>query len=328
MSLKNSQYDAIMRNYSQKQFENKAKQDLRYQEVYHKIPEFQKIEHSISSLSIGQAKKLLTDGHASMHEYHEKMERLKQQRTTLLAQYGFPADYLELTYHCRDCKDQGYIGNRKCHCFLQEEIDLLYSQTTIKELLKQENFENFSDQYYSRTLTDPNSGASAYEMAHKALKQCKNFVKNFSSSYENILLYGNTGVGKTFLTNCIAKALLDRCHSVLYFSATTLFDTLAKNTFEQRLDEVPSSSYILDCDLLIIDDLGTEMSNSFVLSKFFEVINERHLRRKSTLISTNLSMETLKDIYTERTFSRIFGNYILIKLIGNDIRIQKKLTNK
>lgn len=327
MALKNSQYDAIMRDYNQKQFENKEKQAKRRKEVFSRVPEIEMLEEMISSTSIEYAKKSLTEDSVSMKDYRARIDQLKQRRTALLVNYGFPVDYLELSYHCRDCKDQGFIDGKKCHCFKQAEIDLLYSQANIKELLSKENFDHFNHALYSRTLTDSASGATAYEMALNALAQCQRFVHDFPN-YENILLYGNTGVGKTFLTNCIAKALLDKCHSVLYFSATTFFDTLARNTFEQRLDEDNTSSYILDCDLLIIDDLGTEMSNSFVLSKFFEIINERHLRRKSTLISTNLSMELLKETYSERSFSRIFGNYTVIKLIGNDIRIQKKLTNK
>lgn len=324
MALKNSQYDAIMRDYNQKQFENKEKQEARRHEVYSRVPEIEMLDELIASTSIEYAKKQLTEDTVSMDAYHKRINQLKSRKTALLVNYGFPVDYLELPYHCKYCKDTGFIDGKKCRCFKQAEIDLLYSQANIKDVLKTENFEHFNDLLYSRNLKDSATGASAYEMALNALAQSQRFVHDFPN-YENILLYGNTGVGKTFLTNCIAKALLDKCYSVLYFSATTFFDTLAKNTFEQHLDEENTSSYILGCDLLIIDDLGTEMSNSFVLSKFFEIINERHLRRKATLISTNLSPELLKETYNERSFSRIFGNYTVIKLIGNDIRIQKKL---
>lgn len=324
MPLKNSQYDAIMRQYAQRQYENKELLEKRRQEIFQRVPEIEMLEEMIASTSIEYAKKNLSGDSVSMDDYHKRIEQLQSRRTALLVNYGFPVDYLELPYHCRYCKDTGFVENQKCRCFKQAEIDLLYSQANIKGQLKSENFEHFNDLLYSRNMTDPASGATAYEMALNALAQAKRFVHDFPN-YENLLLYGNTGVGKTFLTNCIAKALLDKCFSVLYFSATTFFETLAKNTFEQHLDEDSSSRYILDCDLLIVDDLGTEMSNSFVLSKFFEVINERHLRRKSTLISTNLSPELLKETYNERSFSRIFGNYTIIKLIGNDIRIQKKL---
>ncbi len=327
MALNNSQYNAIMRNYAQKQFENKALQEARYHEVYAKIPELAELDASISSFSVSQAKRLIQGETGIMASYRSRMAALKGKRKELLLSGGFPLDYLEMTYHCSACQDTGYIGDKKCACFLQEEIDLLYTQANLKDILKRENFSTFSTAYYSKVLTDSATGATALELANRALAQSRAFIRNFQDTYENLLIYGNTGVGKTFLTNCIAKELLDKRFSVLYFSAATFFETLSKNTFGQHLDEEDISSYILNCDLLIIDDLGTELTNSFVISKFFEVVNQRHLIRKSTLISTNLSVEALKDTYSERSSSRILGNYTLIKLIGNDIRIQKKLVH-
>lgn len=325
MALKNSQYNAIMRKYSDKQFKNKASLDARYKEVLSKIPEFGTVEDEISSLSVSNAKRLIMGEQDVLEDYRRQMVLLKEKRKRLLEAGNFPADYLEMHYDCPHCQDTGYVGNEKCACFIQEEIDLLYTQANLKDILTRENFSTFSTAYYSEKLTDPASNATALDLANRALSQAHAFVEHFGTTYENLLLYGNTGVGKTFLTNCIAKELLDRRFSVLYFSSTTFFETLAKNTFEQHLDEEDTSSYIFNCDLLIIDDLGTEMANSFVLSKFFDVINRRHLAEKSTLISTNLSVEALKETYTERSSSRILGNYTLIKLIGNDIRIQKKL---
>ena len=325
MALKNSRYNAIMRNYSEKQLKNKTALDERYEEVFTKLPEFAQLENEISSFSVSQAKRLILGEQGVLSSYRNQMARLKEKRKLLLASGNFPNDYLEMQYDCPHCQDTGYIGNEKCACFIQEEIDLLYTQANLKEILTRENFSAFSTAFYSEKLTDPASGATAFELANRALAQAHAFVEHFGTTYENLLLYGNTGVGKTFLTNCIAKELLDRRFSVLYFSSTTFFETLAKNTFEQHLDEEDTSSYIFNCDLLIIDDLGTEMPNSFVLSKFFDTINRRHLAGKSTLISTNLSVEALKETYTERSSSRILGNYILVKLIGNDIRIQKKL---
>ena len=136
-------------------------------------------------------------------------------------------------------------------------------------------------------------------------------------------------MGKTFLSHCIAKELIDSAHSVIYFSAFELFDTFAKNTFRKGVKEDEQAelySYIFDCDLLIIDDLGTELTNSFVSSQLFLTINERLLRKKSTIISTNLPIDIFADTYSERVFSRITSNYKMLKLIGDDIRIQKKLS--
>ena len=139
------------------------------------------------------------------------------------------------------------------------------------------------------------------------------------------MIYGDTGVGKTFLTHCIAKELLDRSFFVLYFTSFDLFDLLSKNTFQKDRQSADMASFIYDCDLLIIDDLGTELTNSFVSSQLFCCINERIMNKKATIISTNLTMEDFLDTYSERTFSRVSSNYTMIKLIGNDIRIQKRL---
>ena len=141
-------------------------------------------------------------------------------------------------------------------------------------------------------------------------------------------MYGDTGVGKTFLSHCIAKELLEQSYSVIYFTASQLFDILAKNTFDKDADAGLVHDHILDCDLLIIDDLGTEFANSFTTSQLFICLNERILRKKSTLISTNLALEDIRNIYSERIFSRITSTYTVLRMTGDDIRIQKKLMNK
>ena len=238
-----------------------------------------------------------------------------------------PEDYLELSYDCPLCHDTGYIGNEKCTCFKRAVIELLYTQSNLAEILKTENFSHFSFSYYSDQLKNPVTGLTARETAQNAVAAARKFIQTFDTSFSNLFFYGDTGVGKTFLSHCIAKELIDSAHSVIYFSAFDLFDQLAKSAFsrsDQGADPMPEE-YLCDCDLLIIDDLGTELTNAFVSSQLFLCINERITRRKSTLISTNLSLEQFSDTYSERVFSRISSSYTMVKLIGNDIRIQKKL---
>lgn len=160
-----------------------------------------------------------------------------------------------------------------------------------------------------------------------AVKECRKFINEFDSVFSNLFFYGDTGVGKTFLSNCIAKELLDTGHSVIYFTAFQIFDVFEQNTFHKSTTEniIAAHQNIFDCDLLIIDDLGTEMPNSFTVSQLFLCLNERILRRKSTIISTNLTLNKVAEIYSERTFSRISSSYVILKLFGDDIRIQKKL---
>ena len=160
-------------------------------------------------------------------------------------------------------------------------------------------------------------------MAKRAHDTAQNFVRYFDTEFQNLFLYGDTGVGKTFLSHCIARELLNTAHCVLYFSAFDLFDLFAQSAFSKKADDRCSEDLIYDCDLLIIDDLGTELTNSFVSSQLFLCINERIMRRKSTIISTNMKLSDVSGTYSERTFSRIASSYQMVKLIGKDIRIQK-----
>jgi DNA replication protein DnaC len=155
---------------------------------------------------------------------------------------------------------------------------------------------------------------------------CQSFIKLFDKDYQNLFFYGTVGTGKSFLSCCVAKELMDRGSLVIYFSSSQLFDTLSKSTFDKDSKEAISgiSEDICDCDLLIIDDLGTELTNSFVSSQLFSCLNNRHLRKKSTIITTNLSLGELRDRYSDRIFSRITSNYKVCKLTGHDIRMLKK----
>lgn len=330
MGLTNSQYNTIMRDYQRQQAKNQQALADRREEVYARIPEFSRIDAEIAAASTACARRLLSEEGASVDELRRTIRALSGRREALLAQAGYPADYLQMTYRCPDCQDTGYIGSRKCHCFRQAIIDLLYMQSNLRELLTQENFASFSLAYYSDQTVDPVTKLTARETAMRALTECRRFVADFDHSFENLFLYGDTGLGKTFLSHCIAKELIESTHSVIYFSAFRLFEQFADSAFGRAGSASPSEleQHIFDCDLLIIDDLGTELVNSFVSSQLFLVLNERLLRQKSTLISTNLSLRTFADTYSERSFSRISSNYLMLRLIGDDIRLQKKLAGK
>lgn len=326
MGLKNSQYQAIMRSYEQKQLKSHDILTRRYEEVYKKLPEYQTLDESISILSVQYGKRLLGGDENAVSSLKEELAILRSSKQSLLESAGFPADYLEPVYECSACKDTGYINGQKCRCFKKAVTNLLYEQSNLREVLNQENFHTFSLNFYSDNFIDPKSGRSSRSIMKDALRICQNFVRTFDSEHKNLFLYGDVGVGKTFLSNCIAKELIDAGFSVLYFSAPKLFNTLAQGTFDKNdIDAKNMYEYIFDCDLLIVDDLGTEFTNSFIASQLFTCINERLLSKKSTIISTNLSLDSLADLYTERSFSRITSNYIMLKLIGDDIRIKKKL---
>ncbi len=326
MALSNSQYDAIMRIYNQRQFQNKYQQDKRVKEIYRHLPQIRQIDDAISTQAVACGKRLLDGDHKAMVVLKRHLEDLREQKTVLLEANGYSPDYMELRYHCPDCQDTGYINGKKCRCFKREEISLLYAQSNIKEVLERENFSAFTFDYYDNQEVIPQIGMTVADYMKQVYGWCREYVEGFKEKGGNLIFTGSTGVGKTFLTNCIAKELIDRYQSVIYLSSNDLFDIFSKNKFHYDTEEEMQDMYqhILECDLLIIDDLGTELNNAFVSSQLFYCVNQRLIRKKGTIISTNLSMDMLRDTYSDRISSRIVSQYSIIPLYGGDIRTKKR----
>ena len=318
MSLTQMQYDEIMRDYERRREQSRHKAGEAVEEVRSKIPGYKELEKRIADVAMECARAVIDSGDKdSVSSMKAKMEALADEQKKLLTDNGYPEDYLDEKYVCPDCKDTGYInGTKMCHCLRHTIIRYTYRQSNIEEVLKRENFDTLSYDYY----TD-----SEREKMVPVIEECKRFASDFGKDSGNILLYGNVGVGKTFLTNCMAKAILDKGYSVIYFTSMRLFDTLSHEMFQYGENgSLNTLNDIFTCDLLIIDDLGTEGVNSFVAGRLFDIINERDLRRRSTIISTNLTFEDLVGRYTERNFSRIFGKYTILHPDVDDIRIKKR----
>lgn len=325
MALSNAQYDEIMRGYQQRQLANRGITASRIEEVNQKLPALKALNDSIAEVSVEAARKRLSDDIIGHNLLKKTLEDLREEKAALIANAGFPSDYFEPVYTCKDCKDTGYINGSKCHCFKQEIINVVYSQSNIRNILARENFDTFTFDYYSDEDINPTTKLSSLDTAQKTVEKCKHFIEDFDNKPKNLFFMGETGVGKTFLSNCVAKELLERGYSVIYFTAFQLFDTLSKGVFDRDADAIAAHQNIFDCDLLIIDDLGTELPNAFTSSQLFLCVNERILRQKSTIISTNLNIDEMIDRYTERTVSRISSNYDVAMLFGADIRIKKRL---
>jgi len=318
MPLTNSQYESILRGYEEKQHRNHRLLTARREEVFQAIPEYLSLHQSVAELSAARGRLLLTDDTASIGTLKEQLQAIALQKEQLLIQHGFSKDYLEPIYSCPQCKDTGHIEGKKCKCFKQQMISLLYEQSNIRETLERENFSTLSYDYYE--------GESLVQF-EKAVTICKNMVKDFDTDYVNLLLFGTVGTGKSFLSGCVAKELIETGHSVIYFSATALFETLARYSFDTKSKDSLYKTHedLYNCDLVIIDDLGTELTNQFVASQLFSLLNERHIRQKATIISTNLTLEEIRERYSDRVFSRLVSHYNVCKLSGKDIRMQKKL---
>ena len=326
MILNNTQYEAIMREYSRKQNENRHILDARKEELSRRFPRLRHIQEEIAAAGAGAVRSALSGNPDAGEKLKNQVAQLEAEEKTILLANGFPADYLKLPATCPLCGDTGYVDGKKCSCFKKAEMDLFYSQPALKEILKTENFNHFSFDCYSDTMRNEATGMTARETARAAYDTARRFVRDFDKKDENLFLYGDTGVGKTFLSHCIAHDLLASSHSVLYYTAYDFFRLLADRTFSQSGSADSGNEDLLDCDLLILDDLGTEVTNSFVSSQLFLVLNERLLSRRSTIISTNLPLQDFSDTYSERVLSRIASSYTMLKLIGRDIRIQKKLS--
>ena len=317
MSLTNAQYDMILHQYEMKQLKSRRDVERRLEYVYSHIPLYRELEDEVASVSVAQGKKMLAGDPEAMEDLRDSLAELSGRKAELLENAGLAPDYLEPIYECADCKDTGYIDGQKCHCFKQAMIALLYEQSNIHEMLRTENFDSLSYEYYD---------GDHLSRFKNAVSTCHNFIKNFNSDYHNLFFYGTVGTGKSFLSGCVAKELIESGHSVIYFSAAGLFDLLSKNSFDYRNRDELRETYadLYQCDLLIIDDLGTELTNQFVASQLFALLNERHMGKKATVISTNLSLEELRNRYSDRIFSRITSHYEICKLSGQDIRMYKK----
>ncbi|MDE6202541.1 MAG: ATP-binding protein, partial [Lachnospiraceae bacterium] len=225
MALTNSQYDAIMREYEYRQTKNRRLLEERTAFIYKNVDGYRELAESIAAISVSQGRKLLEGDDFAMEDLRSSLRSLSSMKEQLLISAGYPADYLAPIYDCPDCKDTGYADGVKCHCFRQAVIDLLYEQSGIRDMLEKENFSILSYDYYQ---------GEDLERFQKTVNACINFIKTFDSDYQNLFFYGTVGTGKSFLSGCIAKELIENGHSVIYFSAAGLFETISRNMFDYK----------------------------------------------------------------------------------------------
>lgn len=305
--------------------EDEAKElQLRKAEISEKFPEIIELDNQIQKLSLQMAVSILksTDGEKTADQYKETITDLRIKKGEMLVQNGYDTEYLNLHYHCTKCKDTGFIGANKCNCYKQKLIRLYYKNSELENTIAFNNFDNFDLSLFSNHKLGDEKFSPRKNMENNLEYLLKDYLPNFSNASTNLLFYGNPGSGKTYLSYCIAKAVLDRGYLVVYKTS----DELIKNLREIRFNNDSSlESLLLECDLLIIDDLGAEHLNEFSITELFNIINKKILTKKKMLISTNLTLPGITKQYSERIASRLIGEFKLCKFYSEDIRIKKNL---
>lgn len=312
--------------YEKKRDRNERDRRRRTEEVYKKIPAIKGLDEEMRKTGLEMSKAIIANPdnyEVTIKEAKERIEKLKMEKAYLLTESNIELDYMDLKYECSKCEDTGYIdGINRCNCLKQELVSQAYMMSNLEHVLEKENFKNFNinifkDEPFEDEIMTPR------ENMLDILGISEAFINDFDSpNGDNLLFYGTTGLGKTFLCNCIAKALLDKNKIVIYQTAFTILDILEERRFGKGDKELSNYQYelLFDADLLIIDDLGTEVSNTFTNAEIFNIVNTRLLRSKKTIISTNLTPKEISDIYTDRVFSRIFDKFNPLKFYGNDLR--------
>lgn len=330
--MDNSLIKQLLSEYDTKRIKAITDADLKKQNIYNSIPELENINKELHNLSINTLKSVLISSPKEKENFIKDLENKSNNliihKNNILKKYGILSDDLEPHFECSICKDTGYVDNNICNCLKQKIFNIQYNKSNIGNL-ERENFGTFNFNMYSNDVNKElySSDISPRENIKKIYDAAINFVDNFSKLEEkNLVFLGPTGVGKTFLSNCIAKALLEKGRTVLYQTAPVMLDTIISSRFNKQAD-ANFMDNLLNVDLLIIDDLGTETINSMKYTELFTIINTRLLNQNQkitkTIISTNLDLKTIFSVYNERIGSRIIGNYNIYKFFGDDIRFKK-----
>ena len=304
------------------------KNEIRKKQFYKKFKRAKDIELQLSRTAIDSAKAILSGASAKekLTELKNKNLALQKELETLLITANLPLDYLNIKYKCADCKDMGYVDGVMCDCLKSLIKKITYKNLNKLSPLSLSTFEAFNTDLYP----DKNSADGVNVKSHmeKIFNFCKNYANTFNKNSENLFLQGATGLGKTHLSLAIANSAINSGYNVIYTSTPNILSKLEKEHFSHNFQDEETEKHLIGCDLLILDDMGTEFQTSFSSAMIYNIINSRIMFQKPTIISTNLSVKEIKSAYSKRLVSRIMGNYKRLFFLGNDIRQFLKMPNK
>ncbi len=322
MGYNQENFRRIRAEYETKAMKAEEAADERREELYRVIPDLRDLDRALSGFGLRLMKQAMEGGdtQAGIASLQAENERIQAARRDLLARHGYPADYCSPRYECEKCRDSGYVGIRMCTCMRRKLTEAGMMSSGLGPLMKTQSFENFSLDYYKN---DP----AAYARMQDNLQKIRVYATNFGGPEwgkiaHNMLFFGGTGLGKTHLSTSIARVVIERGYDVFYNSAVGMLADFEIQRFGNSSvqGDADNTARYTACDLLILDDLGTELVNQFTLSVLYTVINTRMNLAKATIISTNLTAAELRKTYSDRITSRLFGEFNPIPFVGTDVR--------
>lgn len=313
----------------------KVKRDLAQKDAHERLitlrkayPHLEALDDKIYSINLKLSKLAILGDDGTLENLRAELETLKKERQDFLDKENISKDLLRPMYSCVICKDTGYIekSNKwvKCNCLINRLIEETYKKSNIMDQIERDNFSNFNINLFDKNPSNDHD-SSPRENMEFILNRTHRFINSFTDKdVKNLVFYGNPGLGKTYMCTSAAKALMDKGHTVLYHSSSELFHVLSKYTFskDERLKNSSKEVYelIMTADLLIIDDLGSELTNNFVINQLFNIVNIRSMAKRKLIISTNLSPKELSETYGDRIFSRLIMLFDFLEFYGSDVR--------
>lgn len=322
-------YDMATDRIAQRKLKAEKDADRRRAEIYKTFPRTKELEQQIATSGIRAARAVLNGGNVAENVRKLKVENLALQAelSGILISNGYSVRALEPYYSCPKCGDTGYCEeNGKtvvCQCLKQMLITCACEELNKNAPLSLSTFESFNPEYYDKRV-DSSVGISPYNQIQKIFSYCKNYAQNFNVNSKSLLMKGSTGLGKTHLSLAIANEVIKKGFGVIYATAPKLTQEFEKQFRSKGAEEYQITDMLIDCDLLIVDDLGTEFQTKYYTAQLYNTFNSRMLQDKPIIINTNLTMHELEKSYSQRFVSRVCGNAERLDFLGTDIRIRKK----